>query len=105
MLTVNSHLRLRGQSKTIIVRFIGYTAQEYKVGSSNTADIIMQTSTNSLDEVSVIAYGTKKRITNTGAVSSISASEIRTVPTANVQNALTGKLPGFFFSAGFRPTG
>jgi TonB-linked SusC/RagA family outer membrane protein len=93
-------LTLRGQSKTIIVRFIGYTAQEYKVGSSNTADIIMQTSTNSLDEVSVIAYGTKKRITNTGAVSSISASEIRTVPTANVQNALTGKLPGFFSQQG-----
>jgi hypothetical protein len=93
-------LTLKGQSKTIIVTFIGYTAQEYKVGNSNTADIIMQTSTNGLDEVSVVAYGTKKRITNTGAVSSISASDIRTVPTANVQNALTGKLPGFFSQQG-----
>ena len=43
-----------------------------------------------------MAYGKKTRITNTGAVSSVSAADIRTVPTANVQNALTGKLPGFF---------
>ena len=89
-------ITLRGTSNTVIARFVGYTAQEIKVGDKKTLDIIMQTSTNGLDEVSVIAYGTRKRITNTGAVSSISAADIRTVPTANVQNALTGKLPGFF---------
>jgi TonB-linked SusC/RagA family outer membrane protein len=89
-------LALKGQSNTIIVRYIGYVSQEVKIGNNKTLDIILQTSTNGLDEVSVVAYGTRKRITNTGAVSSISASDIRTVPTANVQNALTGKLPGFF---------
>ncbi|MGY4537626.1 TonB-linked SusC/RagA family outer membrane protein [Mucilaginibacter sp. UYNi724] len=93
-------ITLRGQSKTIVFRFIGYVTQEVKVGDKTTLDVIMQTSTNGLDEVSVIAYGTRKRITSTGAVSSISASDIRTVPTANVQNALTGKLPGFFSQQG-----
>ncbi len=93
-------ITLRGQSKIVIVRFVGYTSQEVKVGDKTTLDIIMQTSTNGLDEVSVVAYGTRKRITSTGAVSSISAGEIRTVPTANVQNALTGKLPGFFSQQG-----
>jgi hypothetical protein len=88
-------LTLRGQSNILVVRFIGYIAQEVKVQDGQALDLIMQTSTNGLDEVSVVAYGTRKRITNTGAVSSISAADIRTVPTANVQNALTGKLPGF----------
>ena len=37
-----------------------------------------------------------RRITLTGAVSGIQAREIRNVPTSSVQNALTGKLPGFF---------
>ncbi|TWV95090.1 hypothetical protein [Chitinophaga pinensis] len=32
---------------------------------------------------------------NTGAVSGITGAEIRNVPTANVQNTLMGKLPGF----------
>jgi hypothetical protein len=89
-------LTLKGQSNTIIVRFIGYVNQEIKVSDNKALDIILQTSTNGLDEVAVVAYGTRKRITSTGAVSSISGSDIRTVPTANVQNALTGKLPGFF---------
>lgn len=93
-------LTLKGQSNTIVVRFIGYVSQEVKVSDSKNLDIILQTSTNGLDEVAVVAYGTRKRITSTGAVSSISASDIRTVPTANVQNALTGKLPGFFSQQG-----
>ncbi|RYY25959.1 MAG: TonB-dependent receptor, partial [Sphingobacteriaceae bacterium] len=89
-------LTLRGQSNTVVVRFVGYTVQEVRITSSKAVDITLQTASNGLDEVSVVAYGTKKRITNTGSVSSINAAEIRTVPTANVQNTLAGRLPGFF---------
>ncbi|GAA3987557.1 TonB-dependent receptor [Mucilaginibacter dorajii] len=89
-------LVLKGKSNIIIVKFIGYIPQEYAFKDGNTADIILQTNNNGLDEVAVVGYGKRSRPTNTGAVSSISAADIRTVPTANVQNALTGKLPGFF---------
>lgn len=89
-------LTLKGHSNTLVVRFIGYVTADVPITSDKPLDINLQSNTNGLDEVSVVAYGTKKRITNTGAVSSISAENIRTVPTANVQNALTGKLPGFF---------
>ena len=89
-------LTLKGQSNAIIVKFIGYVPQEYAFKNGTTADVILQTNSNGLDEVAVVGYGNRSRPTNTGAVSSISAADIRTVPTANVQNALTGKLPGFF---------
>jgi TonB-linked SusC/RagA family outer membrane protein len=89
-------LTLKGQSNAIIVKFIGYVPQEYAFKNGTTADVILQTNSNGLDEVAVVGYGKRSRPTNTGAVSSISAADIRTVPTANVQNALTGKLPGFF---------
>jgi TonB-linked SusC/RagA family outer membrane protein len=89
-------LTLKGKSNIIVVKFIGYITQEYAFKDGNTADIILQTNNNGLDEVAVVGYGKRSRPTNTGAVSSISAADIRTVPTANVQNALTGKLPGFF---------
>jgi len=90
-------LTLKGHSNILVVKFIGYIAAEVHVPSDNKPlDVTLQTNSNGLDEVSVVAYGKKKRITNTGAVSSISAADIRTVPTANVQNALSGKLPGFF---------
>ncbi|WP_091155291.1 SusC/RagA family TonB-linked outer membrane protein [Mucilaginibacter pineti] len=89
-------LTLKGQSNIVIIKFVGFIPQEYSFKLKNTADIILQTNSNGLDEVAVVGYGKRSRPTNTGAVSSISAAEIRTVPTANVQNALTGKLPGFF---------
>ncbi|WP_295715251.1 TonB-dependent receptor [Mucilaginibacter sp.] len=89
-------LTLKGQSNAIVVKFIGYVPQEYAFKNGSTADVILQTNSNGLDEVAVVGYGKRSRPTNTGAVSSISAADIRTVPTANVQNALTGKLPGFF---------
>src|SRR6185503_7504803 len=59
-------------------------------------DVILQLNDAGMDQVVVVGYGTKKRITNTGAVSSISADAVRNVPTSSVQNTLQGKLPGFF---------
>jgi TonB-linked SusC/RagA family outer membrane protein len=94
----NGHfkLTLRGTSNVIIIRFIGYVSQEINIAGKNTVDVTMQANNNGLDEVVVVGFTPSKRITSTGASSTISAADIRTVPTANVQNALMGKLPGFF---------
>ncbi|RYY36141.1 MAG: TonB-dependent receptor, partial [Sphingobacteriaceae bacterium] len=88
-------LTLRGTSNTIIIKFVGYVQQELKVGTKP-IDVSLTPTSQGLDEVVVVGFGKKDRITNTGSVSTISASEIRTVPTANVQNSLQGRLPGFF---------
>ena len=94
----NGHfkLTLKGNSNALIVRFVGYATQEVHLYGKTSADINMQPNSNGLDEVTVVGFTPSKRITSTGASSTIAAADIRTVPTANVQNALTGKLPGFF---------
>jgi TonB-linked SusC/RagA family outer membrane protein len=89
-------ITLKGTSNTIIVKFVGDITQEVKVNGKAYMDVEMRANTHGLDEVAVVAYGKTTRITTTGAVSSINASEIREVPTANVQNTLQGRLPGFF---------
>lgn len=88
-------LTLKGTSLTIIVKLISFSAQEINVAGINAIDVMLQPSSQGLDEVVIVGFNQTKRITNTGAVSSISGAEIRNVPTANVQNALMGKLPGF----------
>lgn len=89
-------ITLRGSSGVLVITAVNYQRQEINMRNSNSVDVIMQTTTSSMDEVLVVGYGRKKRITNTGAVSSVSGAEVRDVPTSNVQNALVGKLPGFF---------
>jgi len=90
-------LTLKGNSNIIVVQFIGYARQEVNVaGKTNNIDITLKSNSQDLNEVIVVGFGKTKRVTNTGSVSTISAQDIRTVPTANVQNSLSGKLPGFF---------
>ena len=93
-------LTLKGTSNVVIVRFIGYVNQEINVANKTAIDVTLQANNNGLDEVTIVGFTPSKRITSTGASSTISAAEIRTVPTANVQNALMGKLPGFFSQQG-----
>ena len=76
--------------------YVGFKKYEVKINAQRDLNVELTPDQTSLDEVVVVAYGKAKRITLTGAVSGIQAREIRNVPTSNLQNALTGKLPGFF---------
>ncbi|QXV65262.1 TonB-dependent receptor [Mucilaginibacter sp. 21P] len=89
-------IRLRGTSNVLVFKYVGFSPQEVKIGVQSVIDVILQANSLDMDEVVVMAYQPKKRITSTGSVSQINASEVRTVPTANVQNTLSGRLPGFF---------
>jgi TonB-linked SusC/RagA family outer membrane protein len=88
-------ITLRGKSNILAVTFVNYIQQEISVKDNSEVEVSMRTSTSSMDEVLVVGYGKKKRVTNTGSVSTVMGSEIRNVPTSSVQNALVGKLPGF----------
>ena len=89
-------ITLRGTSGVLIISYLNYQQQEVNVKKDNQVEVVMQQSVQGMEEMVVVGFGKKKRITNTGAVSSINADEIRDVPTSSVQNALAGKLPGFF---------
>jgi TonB-linked SusC/RagA family outer membrane protein len=84
------------QGDKISVSYLGFQTTIVTVDNRKVLNIELAPDQNSLDEVVVMAYGKAKRLTLTGSVSAISAREIRNTPTASVQNALTGKLPGFF---------
>lgn len=85
--------------------YIGFKKLTVKVGNQRDWNVELTPDLTNLDEVVVVAYGKAKRITMTGAVSGIQAREIRNVPTSSLQNALTGKLPGFFSQQQSRTAG
>ncbi|GAA4808641.1 TonB-dependent receptor [Olivibacter ginsenosidimutans] len=88
-------LTLRGTSNILVVKLLGFADNEVDVTGKHYVDVTMQPSNQGLDEVVVVGFGTTRKITNTGAVSTVSGAEIRNVPTANVQNTLMGRIPGF----------
>lgn len=79
----------------LVFSSIGYQDQEVTVSpSSTTINIQMGEDNELLNEVVVVAYGTKSKATITGAMSSINNKELVKSPAASITNALAGAVPG-----------
>lgn len=76
------------------VSYIGYRTKEYPVAGKSRITISLEENNQFIDEVVVIGYGTQKKVTMTGAVSSLKGEEIVKSPSINVANSLIGLLPG-----------
>jgi TonB-linked SusC/RagA family outer membrane protein len=78
----------------LVFSFIGFVSQEIVVGTQTEINVALVADIQQLGEVVVVAYGTQKKETVTGAVTQISNQEIVTTKNENLQNMLTGKIPG-----------
>jgi TonB-linked SusC/RagA family outer membrane protein len=88
-------LNLNGATNTLVVSYIGYTTKEVAVTSGSTnITITLAGSSNSLNEVVVVGYGTQRRRDVTGSVVSVKGETLREVPSANLQQALQGRASG-----------
>lgn len=81
---------------TLVVSFLGYTNKEVSVSASATSVNVSlaPAAATSLNEVVVVGYGTQRAESVTGSVASIRGEALRDVPSANVSQALQGRLPG-----------
>ena len=64
-------------NSTLVFSFIGFTTQEVVVGSKTTINIKLSESSNELDEVVVIGYGTQKKGDVNGSISSVKAKDLQ----------------------------
>jgi TonB-linked SusC/RagA family outer membrane protein len=89
-------ITMRGRGNSISVSAVGFLTRDVSVSSTQNVTVTMAPDTKGLEEVVVVGYGSQKKATVTGAVSTISRNDITKTPSASIQNALTGKLPGFY---------
>ncbi len=79
---------------TLVFSSVGFGSKEVKLNRQSSLDLQLQPLSQNMDEVVVVGYGTQKRSTLAGAVSTVSAKEIRRNPAANLSNSLVGQAPG-----------
>lgn len=89
-------LTLKGTQKILVFSMVGFRTQEVSLGNRLTISVRLRETTNNLSEVVVVGYGKQKKITSTGAISSVSGAELRANPSSAIQNTMAGKVPGFF---------
>ena len=87
-------LAVPNESAVLQISYIGYRTQTLTVGNLRTFRIVLAETSTSLEEVVVVAFGTQKKISVTGAISSVQTKELRQSSAANLSSALAGRLPG-----------
>jgi TonB-linked SusC/RagA family outer membrane protein len=79
---------------TLIFSFIGYVTQEVALSGQTTVQVALAAEVSQLSEVVVVGYGTQKKVTATGSVTSAKGSDIVKSPSTNLTNNLVGRMPG-----------
>lgn len=78
----------------LVVSYIGFDSQEIAVAGQSFLEIVLTESTEMLEEIVVVGYGTQRREAVTGSVASMSGDDIRDIPAANFTQAIQGRIPG-----------
>ena len=78
---------------TLVISFIGMKTQEVDI--KPVVNVVLHSDTEVLDEVMVVAYGTAKKSSFTGAASSVDgAKALKDIPVTSFEQALAGTTPG-----------
>lgn len=90
----NYEIRVPNKKSVLIFSFIGFQTQEILIGSKTVLDVTLVDDSKLLDEVVVVAYGTKSKATITGAMATMDTKELIKSPAANITNVLAGSMAG-----------
>ena len=99
----NFTLTIPNSVKEIRVSYVGYTAATFKV--KNDMVVKLQSTAENLDDVVVVAYGTQKKSSITGAISTVDAEEIAKRPVSSATAALEGSTPGITVTGNYGSPG
>ena len=78
----------------LVFSSIGFNDLEVMVNGRGVVDAALSPNAESLEETIVVAYGTAKKGTYTGAASVVKQEAIKDVPTVSFEQALNGKVAG-----------
>ena len=84
---------------SLTISYVGYKTQQV-TWSGKDLKVTLQESSEMLDNVVVVGYGTQKKVNLTGAVSVVSSKALDSRPVTSVAQALQGEVPGLNFSVG-----
>jgi len=78
----------------LVFSFVGMETREIEVTNQRVLDLEMVSTMQDLEEVQVVAYGQQKKVSITGAITSVKSDELLKSPNASVANSLAGKVTG-----------
>jgi TonB-dependent starch-binding outer membrane protein SusC len=79
---------------SIVVSYVGFLTKNVPIAGEKEIAVVLNESSQDLESVVVIGYGTVKRRDLTGSVASLSGEKLAANPVSNVVQAMQGRLSG-----------
>ena len=89
----NFILKYPGGTQIVIVSYMGYKTKEITVKNAQELTFNLEENLQELDEAVVIGYGSQRKVSVIGAITTIDVKELK-VPTGQISNSLAGRLAG-----------
>ncbi len=83
----------------LVFSYLGMYSQTILVGDKTKIDVVLQDNLESLDEIVVVGYGSKKKSLVTGSISSIDSKQIKSSSNQRVEAVLQGRTSGVTVSS------
>lgn len=96
-------LEVTDENAVIIFSFIGYTTQEVSVAGRSVVDVVLSEDVQNLEEVVVVGYGTQKKVSLTGSLSTVDSEVFRKNATGSITQSLQGSIAGATVTTGNTP--
>ena len=95
----NYSLELTVGQKVLIFSYLGYKTVEIPVSNRKVIDVTLSEEAESLGEIVVVGYGTKKKESVVAAITQMKGKDLveRALGTPNLEQALQGNLPGCYY--------
>lgn len=90
----NYVLTVNNPEGVLVFSFVGFQPLEESINRRSTLNTSLQSTTSTLGQVVVVAYGTQKKATVTGALTTVQGEELAKSPTPNLAQAIVGRTSG-----------
>jgi TonB-linked SusC/RagA family outer membrane protein len=90
----NYVIKVNSKNATLRFSYIGYKTQSVALKGRTKLDVVLEDESIAMEEVVVVGYGAQKKESVVGAISQVSNKDLLSTPSANVSQALSGKVTG-----------
>lgn len=88
-------IQVNNGKSVLLISYIGYKTREVPVEDLGILNIKLQSDNEMLDEVVVVGSGTQKKVSVTGAISTVKGTELK-APSSSLSSSMAGRLAGVF---------
>lgn len=78
----------------LVFSYVGYATTELAVNGRTKLNVSLKVSSEILEEVVVVGYGTQKKSVVTGSISSVKAKDLENLPITRIEQSLQGRASG-----------